>query len=42
MQGQQTLGQQTLGKDAPAANANGWIVVIMPPTSIAASFDGYH
>ena len=24
-------GQQTLGQDAPAASANGWIVVIMPP-----------
>jgi hypothetical protein len=28
---QQTLDQQTLGTDVPAASANGWIVVIMPP-----------
>jgi hypothetical protein len=35
--GQRTLGQYTLGKDAPAAGANEWIVVIMPPTSIVPS-----
>jgi hypothetical protein len=40
--GQQTLRKQPLGKEAPAAIApaalaNGWIVVIMPPTSIAPS-----
>jgi hypothetical protein len=32
-----TKGLQTLGKDAPAASAKAWIVVIMSPTSIAPS-----
>ena len=32
-----TKGLQTLGNDAPAASTNGWIVVIMSPTSIAPS-----
>jgi hypothetical protein len=35
--GQQTLDEETLGKEVPAAMVTGWIIVIMPPTSIAPS-----
>jgi hypothetical protein len=29
--GQQTLREQTLGKESPAAIPDAWIVIIMPP-----------